>query len=105
MKKIKFANACYSGGGFYLYNGAFLDGTFFLATDENDITIFDTLPSFDYSMEFFEAHKIGYIDEGSAEHTAFFKNLFNWILENSPKGNYSPAEIESRRNKAEAGVK
>lgn len=101
MKKIKYSNACYSGSGLYLYHGEFTDRTFFLATDENDITIFDTLPSFDYSMEFFEAHKQGYIDEGTEENKDIFLSILNWIISNHPEGNYSTEEMENRKNKIE----
>lgn len=48
--KIKTAEACYSGGGIYIYIGAFTDGSFFLADDEVSVTIVDAMPDFEESF-------------------------------------------------------
>lgn len=96
MFNVVFANACYSGGGIYLYIGKLNNGMFFIASDEGDLSIMDKEPTFDYDMDFFNAHVVEYVDSESKEFSRDFKAILNWILSNNPSGNYNKAELESR---------
>lgn len=96
MFNIVYANACYSGGGIYIYIGKLDNGTFFIASDEGDLTIMDTEPTFDYDMDYFNDHVVEYVDSDTVEFSQNFKAILNWILTNKPEGNYSSSEIYSR---------
>ena len=96
---VTFANACYSGGGIYLYNGALEDGRYFLASDDFGIALFDVMPDFDYDMSFFDAHVIDFIEIDSEDHKVLFSSIFSWIETNQPEGNYNIEEIKARKEK------
>lgn len=99
MFNVTYANACYSGGGIYIYIGKLKNDMFFIASDENDLSIMDKEPTFDYDMDFFNAHVVEYIDSDTIEFTQGFKAILNWILENNPEGNYSRTDLKNRLSK------
>lgn len=97
--KVTFANACYSGGGIYLYIGALNDGKYFFASDEFGAVYMDVMPDFNYTMEFFDSHCIGYIEDDSEELKELFTLIYKWIEENAPEGNHNIDELSDRRTK------
>ena len=95
--KITFANACYTGGGVYIYYGNLSDGTFFRTyTDCGFIEIVDVNASVendeaDY-VEFYEKHRIGTLI--NREYSSFFNEILRFIIECQPKGNYLVSDLE-----------
>ena len=107
--KIISVTPIYTGGGIYIYWGAFSDGTYFIADDDYDLTIVDSDPTLSYveDEDIFEAdysewqekHLVRYIDDNKTQN--FFNEMFDWILQNEPSTplcNYSLGDIETRRH-------
>jgi hypothetical protein len=100
MAKVIYANACYTGGGIYQYNGKFDNGNYFLCfTDwEECMMELNADPEAEENRE-----ESGY-DYWQEEHTVrtlpvmesyeTLMDALNWILKNEPYGNYSMDDIE-----------
>jgi len=100
MAKVKSANACYTGGGIYMYYGKLNNGNHFLCwTDwEEYVLELDADPGTDENIE-----EAGYEDWQQA-HTVrelpvmeSYKTLLSalkWIVKNEPVGNYSVSDME-----------
>ena len=106
--KIISVTPIYTGGGIYIYWGAFSDGTYFIADDDYDLTIVDADPELSYKEDddIFEAdysewqteHLIRYVDDNKTKN--FFNEMFDWIIKNEPLTalcNYSLADMETRK--------
>jgi hypothetical protein len=97
-KEIKWANACYTGGGIYVYTGELDDGTFFCTDDvseEDDPMLFDCDPTDeDITEEFITKHNIGFGSDFQDPLTR--KKVLEWIILNKPSGNYLVSELEER---------
>ena len=94
---IKTANACYTGGGIYIYYGELENGNFFRTCDDWESVEFcdaDTSTEEADYYEFYEAHTIESID-GDA-YISFWNDMLMWIINNKPDGNYSVVELERR---------
>ena len=104
--KIKNVSPCYTGGNFYLYYGALVDGTYFIAgTPDFFITIVDSDPRLtanennggtldaDYA-DWQENHLIRYIDDNTDENINFFNTMFNWIIDNKPNDEWSNYSLD-----------
>lgn len=95
--KIIYANACYTGGGIYIYYGNLSDGTFFRTwTDGECIEIVDVNASIeneeaDYE-EFYEKHRVGTLI--NEEYASFWNEMLQFIIDWQPKGNYWVSELE-----------
>ena len=91
------ANACYSGGGIYIYYGQLVDGRYFFADDfDPSITILDVDPikAEEWDAEFFEEHQVDCIyDENSNQ---LMQKILRYIMDNEPDGNYAMSEINFR---------
>ncbi len=95
--RIKNANACYSGGGIYIYYGQLENGLFFRACDEwEEIEICNADTSTEEAdyYEFYESHTVETLADES--YKMFFNNMISWIKENRPDGNYQIHELENR---------
>jgi hypothetical protein len=95
--KIKNANACYTGGGIYIYYGELENGLFFRACDDwesIEICNADTSTEEADFYEFYENHTIESI--GGNDYISFWNNMLLWIIHNAPKGNYNASELENR---------
>ena len=109
VPKIKDVEPCYTGGGFYVYYGALMDGNYFMAgTPDFFITIVDSDPRLtanadngdlldaDYA-DWQEEHLVRYIDSDTDESVKFFDEMFKYIIDKEPTGgfcNYSLSEME-----------
>lgn len=95
--KITFANACYTGGGIYIYYGNLSDGTFFRTwTDGECIEIVDVNASIeneeaDYE-EFYEEHRIASVV--GKEFCEFWNEILRFIIHEQPNGNYLVSDLE-----------
>ena len=99
----------YTGGGIYVYWGAFSDGKYFIAsTPYWDLQIVDANPVDTYNPEFKDfdadqpswqdAHHIMYVDSDKTQD--FFNEVFDWILKNKPNSeycNYSLGDMEEQQ--------
>lgn len=97
MIKIISANAEYTGGGIYIYWAKTNEGTFLQGSSEWDALYeVDSDPNLDEEsgyIEWQEEHNIRvYEDE---EYFELIQELLRWILDNSPRGNYSSGEIKN----------
>lgn len=95
--EFKNANACYTGGGVYVYYGELENGLYFRACDGWDwIELCDADTSTedaDY-CEFYEKHTVETLTGKS--YKMFFNNMILWIKKNKPSGNYQICELENR---------
>jgi len=95
--KIKYATAVYTGGGIYIYSGQLENGNYFRACDDwecIEICNKDTsLSAADYA-EFYDKHRVESL-MGNA-YKVFWNEMLLWIIHNTPKGNYSIGELESK---------
>lgn len=101
MEKITYANACYSGGGIYLFYAELENGNYiFTSTEAGDseahIEIFDSNDNgepFDndviWDCDWMDAHRVE-----SFESYEMWNSMLNWIINNNPIGNYSVHELE-----------
>ena len=102
---IEWANADYTGGGFYAYIGKLKNGNYFMAADDwNDKNVcyvyevdsevvFDTFTEDDpapWSNEWMDMHTV------TIHNTNAFKQILKWIITNEPDGNYWIEELEER---------
>ena len=97
MDKIKFANACYTGGNIYIYYGQLENGLFFRACDEwEEIEICNADTSTEEAdyYEFYQEHSVKTLVGDS--YKKFLNDMLNWIISNNPSGNYSEYELEKR---------
>ena len=103
LPKVKSATADYTGGGWYVFLGEFSDGTYFIADYPYwDLRIVNEDPRLtfwgdDYDTDagyasWQEAHLVKDIDGDTTE--SFFNDMFEWILQNNPEGNYNSGDIE-----------
>lgn len=94
---IKTANACYTGGGIYIYYGQLENGLYFRSADEWEMISIcnaDTsVEDADYP-EFYEEHEIDSITGDQFDE--FFNTMLLWIIHNVPYGNYDADELEER---------
>ena len=94
---IKTATADYTGGGIYIYYGELENGLYFRTADMWEyIAICDADTSTeeaDYT-EFYEEHEVS--DICGCDYENLFNEIILWILHNTPEGNYSIDELESR---------
>lgn len=119
LPKVKSATASYTGGGFYVFLGEFVDGTYFIAEYPEwcvRVVNEDPRPTFwgdDSETDagytpWQEAHLIEDIDDNDT--VAFFNDMFTWILQNKPDDNYNSGDIEemmdhnNHRNESGHGV-
>lgn len=99
MKKfeIKNANACYTGGGIYIYYGQLENELYFRACDDWEvISICDADTSTEEAdyQEFYEEHELAnLIFKGYRD---FWNAMLNKIIEDRPSGNYQPSELQRR---------
>ena len=97
-KKIVYANACYTGGGIYIFIGKFSDGTYFISGTEERPQLYNVKkkPSFDNDDHWYEEW---IFDDknflGIIENKSLWKSMIKWIISNKPKGNYSLDDMES----------
>lgn len=94
---IKNANACYTGGGIYIYYGQLENGLYFRACDEweeIEICNADTRTEEADYYEFYQEHSVKTLVGDLYE--KFWNDMLNWILSNNPSGNYSEFELEER---------
>ena len=105
LPKVVAAEAEYTGGGWYVFLGEFSDGTYFIAdfpywdlrivNEDPRPTYWDDFEGAGYP-EWQEAHLIKDVDSNTTE--AFFNDMFDWILKNTPEGNYNSGDIEHMRS-------
>lgn len=99
---IKSATADYTGGGVYIFLGEFTDGTYFIAdypywdlrvVDEDPRPTFwdDDAETSSGFPEWQEAHLVRDVDNRTTK--AFYADLFDWIMKNSPDSNYNSGDI------------
>lgn len=98
---VIYANACYSGGGIYLYIGTLSNGCHFIADDTNSdfsITLCDVLPDFEEMSEndFFENHVVKCLNDAEPDTIELYKNILLWMIENKPEGNYNTYDLQNR---------
>lgn len=95
--KIKNANACYTGGGIYIYYGELENGLFFRACDDWDfIEICDADTSTedaDYP-EFYDEHEKEVI--AGDDFKVFWDRMLLWIIHWGTDGNYDSYDLEKR---------
>ena len=99
--KITTANACYSGGGIYIYWGRLSNGNWFVADDSCDFAdIVNEDPSandFDnLTYEWFEEHLV---ETKSKVHV---KEIIKAVIKEQPQGNYLTEELNERLSKRTA---
>lgn len=97
--KIKTVNACYTGGGIYIYWGTLENGAYFRACDDWDlIWICDddtSLENDDANFpEFYEEHTIEEIYNN--DFIAFWNIMLSRLIESNENGNYSREELKNR---------
>ena len=95
--KIKNANACYTGGGIYIYYGQLENGLFFRACDDWDFIELcnaDTSTENADYIEFYEEHSKGTIV--GKEYEILWNNMILWIMHHAPQGNYNINDLEKR---------
>jgi hypothetical protein len=95
--KIKNANACYTGGGIYVYYGELENGLFFRACDGwefIELCNADTSTEEADYIEFYDEHRVETLN--GCEFNAFWNKMLNHIVENRPDGNYQAYELEKR---------
>lgn len=94
-RKIVKANACYTGGGIYVFYAEYSDGLFGMTSSEDEnIYIVDEYPDIETAWypEWMEEH-MKEIISGKAFSKAY-KDLLKWIIKNEPDGNYQAGELE-----------
>jgi hypothetical protein len=106
---VKYANADYTGGGFYFYNGELGNGDYFIAADDWNgyepddcsIIIMDVDPEramdeYDdfWTVEWIDTHTVKEITGNKA--VAIWNSMLQWIIDNQPDGNYSTRELKQR---------
>lgn len=94
---IKAATAQYTGGGIYIYYGKLENGLYFRGCDDWEsiaICTEDTEKEEADYQEFYEAHLINELTGN--DYKTFFNNMIDWIINNSPTGNYLKSELEER---------
>ena len=104
MKKIKRAEATYTGGGTYIFTGQTADGGFFMGADDwgtYDYIIFldsDPYKDFDDSayIEWQEEHKTAEISGSEAEN--FFVEIIKKCIDELNKGSRMNASVEDMEN-------
>lgn len=92
MMKVKSARADYTGGGIYVFTGELTDGNFFIAdcsfsagfyglriVNNNPENLEESL-----EVDWQEKHLV----KDVARCKGFMKDMFKWIIENRPYGNY-----------------
>ena len=104
LPKVVDVSPCYAGGGWYLFWGAFSDGTYFMGNYPYwDLRVVDSDPRTtdngdDYDAvypDWQEAHLVRDIDNNKTK--AFYKEVFDWVLKNNPDNhfcNYNSGDIE-----------
>lgn len=95
--KIKNANACYTGGGIYVYYGELENGLYFRSCDDwksIEICNYDTSTEEADYYEFYEEHTVESI--GGEAFKTFWNDMLLFIIHTAPKGNYSIDELERR---------
>ena len=99
--KIKTANACYTGGGLYIYYGQLENGLYFQAYDEwETIYICDTETGTEEAQytEFYEQHTVEEL-EGEA-FKAFWNQIIGHIISGGPlyddQHNYLKSDLLER---------
>lgn len=95
---IKTATAIYTGGGIYIYYGELTNGNYFRAGDGEDfIEICDADTSTDEAdyTEFYDKHRIETLVDD--QYKTFWNEMLDWIINNTPKGNYCLSELENRK--------
>ena len=102
MEKVLYANACYTGGGIYVYFGRLKGGNYALAADGVEaIRILREDPEKcpeDYAyQEWQDERLVRDINADAPEFVVLWNGMIDWILDNRPEGNYSVMELERRR--------
>ena len=101
MMNIEYANAEYTGGGVYVFYGK-VDGKYFL-TNEDFGMILNTYPDISndqtFDVEWQNRHIVKEIIEGEIDE--FNLKVIDWIVANSPTGNYDMYELKHIRNSLE----
>ena len=103
MYDIKYATADYTGGGIYRYTGSVGDGLYFMAaTDWDDyVIILDADPDKDPDAagydEWQNSHRWTEFTGRDAED--FMCRVFDWIIKNTPEGNYCTGDILNAKAK------
>jgi hypothetical protein len=97
--KIKWATACYTGGGIYIYWGQLENGDHFRAIDDWDmIFICDEDTSLDNEAanwpEFYDEHTIEEIH--GDDFVTFWNAMLRHIIDKNERGNYSNNELLCR---------
>ena len=98
--RFKSVTPCYSGGGIYIFTGSLANGRYFISsTDMYDIRELDVNPD-DYDFceevcmaEWQEEHLVRDYECGSEESREFILDMFEWILEHRPEGDYLETDI------------
>ena len=102
---IEWANANYTGGGFYGYIGKLKNGNYFMAADDwntsdecfvyevNSKVVFDSFTEDDpapWSNEWMNEHLVKTYGKEA------FTRMLEWIITNKPEGNYSNEELKEK---------
>ena len=97
--KIKWATACYTGGGIYIYWGQLENGDHVRAADDWEmIWICDEDTSIDNEdanwPEFYDEHTLEELH--GDEFVAFWNAMLRHIMKGNERGNYCPTELSVR---------
>ena len=104
LPKVVDVSPCAGGGGWYLFWGAFSDGTYFMANYPYwDLRVVDADPRTTDNGDYYEAeypdwqeeHLVQDVDNRKTK--AFFDEMFNWVLENKPNDdfcNYNSSDMK-----------
>ena len=109
MAKVIYANATYTGGGIYQYNGKLENGNYFLCfTDwEEYMMELDADPEENFEesgyADWQEEHTVRTLPVMESYETLM--DAFNWILKNKPRGNYSDYDIERDKEDLKDDIK
>jgi len=98
--RFKAVTPCYSGGGIYIFTGSLSNGDYFISSsDMYDIRLINVNPD-DYDLceevcmaEWQEEHLVRDYECGSDESRQFILDMFEWILEHRPEGDYLESDI------------
>lgn len=115
LPKIVDVSPSCGGGGWYLFWGAFSDGTYFMAsTPYWDLRVVDSDPRATYNGDYYEAeypewqqeHLVQDID--SRKTKKFFDEMLKWVLANKPNDdfcNYNSGDIKEiiKENNSKTG--
>lgn len=106
--KVTKAEAIYTGGGIYVYCGMIEGGQHFLASDDdmwvlltNDLTMTDELDDDEWNdrwySEWMEEHAT-YCTESESEADEWMMQIYQYIINRQPDGNYLVSDIKNRRD-------